>query len=214
MSKKLLNTILSTEAKTENEWVAGIRTAVLFKEGYWQGFKKISEEKALHLISKHLEFRPRTDHLENDTSFKQIIPYFLVKKDSEYFISTRTNKTGDSRAHGFMLIGFGGHLKKQDIKGPMGNWLKREFEEEIDAQKIENIKFLGLLNDDGDELEGINRVHFGLVFVVNVEGSVTIREKDKFEPGVFMTPEKIKANKEKLETWSKIIAENIKLLSV
>lgn len=209
MSKKLLSTIITPEAKAENEWVAGVQTKTLFEKGYWQGFKKISENKAFDLINNHLEFRCRTDELEKDIAFKQVIPYFLIKEESKYFISSRTNKSGDTRAHGFMLIGFGGHLRKKDIVGPMGNWLKREFEEEIEAEKIDKIEFLGILNDDSDELDGINKVHFGLVFVVDTKGVVEIREKDKFETGSFMTPKEIRKNKERLETWSKILADYI-----
>lgn len=209
MAKELLNTVITPEAKAENEWVAGVQTKILFENGYWQGFKKISEKEVFDLVANHLEFRCRTDKLEKDTTFKQIIPYFLIKEESKYYISSRTNKSGDMRAHGFMLIGFGGHLRKKDIVGPMKNWLKREFEEEIDAEKIDKIEFLGILNNDSEELGGINKVHFGLVFVVNTKGAVKIRERDKLEPGTFITPKEIRKNKEKLETWSKILADYI-----
>lgn len=209
MPKTLLNTVITPEARVQNEWVAGVQTKELFTNGYWQGFQKISEKEAFDLITNHLEFRCRTDDLEKDISFKQVIPYFLVKNDSKYFISSRTNKSGDTRAHGFKLIGFGGHLRKKDIVGPMKNWLKREFEEEIEAMEVEKIEFLGLLNDDGEELNGINKVHFGLVFVVNTGEVVKIREKNKLKPGTFMTANEIKKNKEKLETWSKILADYI-----
>lgn len=209
MHKMLLNTVITPEAKAQNEWVAGIQTKELFINGYWQGFNKISEKEAFDLVTNHLEFRCRTDKLEKDASFKQVIPYFLIKEGSKYFISSRTNKSGDTRAHGFKLIGFGGHLRKKDIVGSMKNWLKREFKEEIEADKIEKIEFLGLLNDDSEDLGGINKVHVGLVFVVNTKGSVKIKEKDKLETGVFMTPSEIRKNKEKLETWSKILADYI-----
>lgn len=209
MATTILNTVLTPEAKAENEWVAGIQTSKLFENGYWQGFRRVSETEALHLIEEHLEFRPRTEQLEKDASFKQVILYFLIKNGEKYFVSTRKNKGGDTRAHGFILIGFGGHLRKGDINGRMEDWLKREFEEEVAAEKIESIQFEGLLNDDSEELGGINKVHFGLIFEIETEGQVEIKEKDKFEPGLFMTANEIRMNKQKLETWSKILADFI-----
>lgn len=68
--------VLTNEALSESEYVAGIQTLYLFEEGYWNGFKTSSHEELDHLLRAHMEFRPRVD-VETDTSFKQIIPYFF-----------------------------------------------------------------------------------------------------------------------------------------
>lgn len=206
---KSLEKILTVEAEAENEWIAGVERKFLFDGKYWTGFKKIDEQEIFDLLSKHLEFRPRNEETEKDETFKQIIPYFLVKKEDKYFTSMRKAKGGDSRAHGFRLIGFGGHLRKEDIKGAMKDWLEREFGEEIKAQEIKDINFIGIVNDDSDAVNGIGRVHFGLIFIVNVDSEVSINEEEKFEKGEFKTLEELKFLSNEMESWSRIVIENL-----
>lgn len=202
----LLNKILTPEAEAEDEWIAGVPRKVLFEGKYWTGFEKSNEKEMFELISKHLDFKPRSEELEKDETFKQVIPYFLVKKGGKYFTSVRKSKGGDARAHGFRLIGFGGHLRKEDIKGEMREWLIREFEEEIKADKITNISFMGIVNDDSDAVGGIGKVHFGLVFIVDVNGDVNINEEEKFEDGTFMSPKELKEKSHEMESWSELVA--------
>jgi predicted NUDIX family phosphoesterase len=201
----LLNKVLTPEAVAEDEWIAGVPRKVLFEGEYWTGFKKVDENEMFEIVSNHLEFRPRNEEVEKDESFKQIIPYFLVRKDNKYFTSVRKTKGGDVRMHGHRLIGFGGHLRKEDIVGKMSEWLKREFEEEIEADEIVEISFVGIVNDDSDAVSGIGRVHFGLVFVVDVEGEVSIGEEEKFEKGEFLTVEELKEKSNEMESWSELV---------
>ena len=207
-----LNRVLTIEAEEEGEHLAGIKTEKLFKEtgGYWEGLRTIDENELYNLLNANLEFKPRTDDLEKDVNFKQIIPYFLVGDGKgNYFTATRKNFGGDKRAHGHQLIGFGGHLRKEDIEGPMSQWLTRELDEELEVQGLRSIEFLGILNDDSDELGGINKVHVGLVFVITVNGEVSIREKDKFENGGLDNLENIIKKRDRLETWSRIAADHL-----
>ena len=193
------------EAASEGEWIAGVPRSILFDNKYWTGFEQADEKEMFELISQHLDFKPRTEKLEKNEKFKQVIPYFLVKKGRRYFTSVRKTKGGDSRVHGFRLIGFGGHLRQEDIEGKMTTWLKREFKEEINAEKILAISFKGIVNDDSNAVGGIGKVHFGLVFVVEVGGRVAIKENDKFEQGEFMAVAKLKARAHEMESWSKLV---------
>jgi predicted NUDIX family phosphoesterase len=205
-----LDKVLTIEAEEGGERLAGIKTEKLFREigNYWQGLQRESENELHDLLNNNLEFRLRTDDLEKDKNFKQIIPYFLVRDGKgKYFTATRRSLGGDKRAHGFQLIGFGGHLRKEDIKGPMSQWLIREFDEELVVEELQKIEFLGILNDDRDELGGIGKVHIGLVFVITVNGNVSIREKDNFENGRFESLEDIVNKQQGLETWSRITAD-------
>lgn len=205
----MLNNVLTIEAKAEKEWIAGISRQFLYKGKYWTGFKDEKENKIFELINEHLEFRPRNDEIENDETFKQIIPYFLIKNKDKYFSSRRKSSGGDNRAHGKVLIGFGGHLRKEDIKGPMKDWLKREFEEEIQANEIQNISFAGIVNDDSDATNGIGKVHFGLVFIVKTEEKVEMKEKEKFEEGSFKNVDELKKLQPDMESWSQLITQTL-----
>ncbi len=205
----MLDKVLTPEAEAENEWIAGVPRASLFEGKYWTGFKRMSEEEAYALISQYLSFRPRNEETEKDESFKQIIPYFLVRENGSYFTSVRKTKGGDARLHGRMLIGFGGHLRKEDIKGEMHEWLQREFEEEIDAEKIIGIHFHGILNDDSDAGNGIGKVHFGLVFIIDVEGNVHMKEEEKFEEGEFMNTLQLQEKIAEMEPWSALVVSSL-----
>lgn len=104
----LLTKILTPEAVAEDEWIAGVPRKVLFKGKYWTGFEKADEKEMFELVSRHLDFKPRSEELEKDETFKQVIPYFLVRRDNKFFTSKRRSKGGDARAHGFRLIVCGG----------------------------------------------------------------------------------------------------------
>jgi predicted NUDIX family phosphoesterase len=152
-----------------------------------------------------MEFRERTQELEQDARIKQIIPYFVVRRSNEYFTARRRDTGGEKRLYGGRLIGFGGHLRAEDIKGKMSEWLKREFEEELEVDRVLGISFLGIVNHDGNEDKGVHRVHFGLVFEVNVAGDVQLRKKGDLQDGEFMSVEELQKRQGEMELWSKLV---------
>lgn len=88
----------------------------------------------------------------------------------------------------------------------MDQWLLREFNEEIKSEEIESIDFNGIINDDSEALGGINKVHFGLLFTVNIHGDAQIKEKEKFEDGKMLSLEQLRSMKNtNWETWSDIV---------
>ena len=212
-----LEKILLTEAVGEKD-LAVVPRRYLFGGEYWSGVRRISEDEIFALLSKHMEFHERTDELERNHLLKQIIPYFLIKKsggsagspEPKYLSARRKNKTGDTRLHGASLVGFGGHLRAGDIKGAMKDWLRREFEEEISTEEIKGISFLGLVNDDSDADNGVHKVHMGLIFEVEVEGAVSIKEKESFENEKFSSLEKLRLLTPEMELWSRLVVDSLK----
>lgn len=201
-----LDKVLLAEAVGEKE-LAVVPRKFIFNGEYWSGVKKISEEEIFSILSEHMEFHERTNELESNESLKQIIPYFLIKNGGKYLSARRKNKTGDTRLHGAVLIGFGGHLRAGDIVGQMKDWLKREFEEEISAEKIGEISFLGIVNDDSDANNGVGKVHFGLIFEVETEGPVEIVEKENFEEEKFVSITDLSKLTAEMESWSRLVVE-------
>ncbi|HET7667485.1 MAG TPA: hypothetical protein VFK56_15730, partial [Mycobacterium sp.] len=58
-------------------------------------------------------FVPRP-HAEEDPSFKQLIPYVMVRDGERMFLTVRTAAGGDARLHGKASVGVGGHLNPVD----------------------------------------------------------------------------------------------------
>ncbi|MBI5358259.1 hypothetical protein HZB69_01355 [Candidatus Amesbacteria bacterium] len=202
----ILGSVLHIDAIGEKD-LAVIPRKDLFDGEYWSGMRKMKEDVLLKLLSHYMIFRDRTEELEKDESLKQIIPYFLIKKDGKYLTARRKNTGGETRLHGGRLIGFGGHLRAEDIKGTMAEWLKREFDEEIETKTILGISFLGIVNHDGEEDRGVGKVHMGLVFEIEVEGKTIIKEIDKFEKEEFLPLKSLEKKKSEMEQWSKLVLE-------
>ena len=202
----MLNKILLPHACGEKD-IAVVPRRALFNGEYWSGVRELEEDEIFETLTRHMEFHERTEELESNEALKQIIPYFLVKNEGRYLAARRRPKTGDTRLHGARLIGFGGHLRAEDINGRIFDWLKREFEEEIQTDGVNNISFLGLVNADSDADNGIHKVHIGLLFEVESVGQVSIREKDNFENEEFLHLNDLKELQDDMELWSKLAVE-------
>lgn len=202
----ILEKVLHPDAVGEKD-LAIVPRKNLFDNEYWNGVRKMNEKDLFELLSTHMIFRERTEELEKDATLKQIIPYFLIKKEDKYLTARRKDTGGEIRLHGGRLIGFGGHLRAEDIQGTMADWLKREFEEEIIAEEITAISFLGIVNHDGDEDGGVGKVHVGLVFGIEVKGEVRIKEEDKFQDEEFLSLTQLTEKRNEMEQWSQLVLE-------
>lgn len=141
---------------------------------------------------------------EDDPSFKQIIPYVVLRDASRVFLMERTDAGGDVRLHGKASIGVGGHLNPVDEgDDPLLAGLRREWAEELITAWEPQFELVGLLNDDSNS---VGAVHLGVVFWVEAAGQrVEVREHDKLS-GRFVGPEEVLAAWDRLETWSQLVA--------
>ena len=174
------------------------RTTVMADPG-WHGLRTEDLDAYLETIIAGGEFLPRPA-MERDKSFKQIIPYLVLRDGERYFLMRRTRAGADARLHDRYSIGVGGHLNPGD-GGLMGG-LRREWEEELAAGFTPEFRLLGLLNDDTTD---VGAVHLGVVFVADAAGRpVEVREVDKLS-GSFAAREEVRAVHDHLETWSAIV---------
>ena len=167
------------------------------------------EDEVLALIASESLFLPRPV-AEESTEYKQIIPYVSVVRGDEVFATHRLNKGGESRLHGLMSLGVGGHINEIDRTG--GDWLmnclRREIEEEIDIADFGTLTLRGLINDSAN---AVGSVHLGFFFTLTTAGEVFVRETEKLAGG-FMPLASLPAHTQEMETWSSIITpELIKL---
>ena len=158
-------------------------------------------------IDRHASFRPR-EQVEEDPSFKQIIPYLIVRHTDRLFLFQRSAAGNEARLRGLFSIGLGGHINRGDVVGAsdlVGAGLQRELDEELVIHGAWRVRLVGVLNDDTNP---VGRVHFGLVHVVDVESpDVVVRESDALT-GRMASREEVLAVRDRMETWSRLILES------
>jgi predicted NUDIX family phosphoesterase len=185
--------------KTQTELVLGISREVVPGGLAWRGVRGVALEPYLDAARQHGEFRPRAE-AEVDPSWKQIIPYLLLRDGERIFLMRRTRAGGDERLHDRYTIGIGGHVNPDDADVIGG--LRREWAEEVESDFEPEFGALGVLNDDDN---AVGAVHLGLVFSAEAAGrSVGIRESNKLE-GAFASVDDVAAVADKLETWSALL---------
>lgn len=173
------------------------------------GLIKGHEDEVLSLIANEGSFLARPV-AEESPEYRQIIPYVAIVRGDEVFATRRLNKGGESRLHGLMSLGIGGHINEIDSKDSdwLMNCLRREIEEEVDIADFGTLTLRGLVNDNGND---VGSVHLGFFFTLTTTGGVTVRETEKltggFEP-IATLPEHLQA----METWSQIITPELTAL--
>jgi predicted NUDIX family phosphoesterase len=178
------------------------RSAVIAGAG-WRGVRTAGLSEALEAIELRGRYEPR-DAMERDPSFKQVIPYLVLRDGERYFLMRRTRGGRDERLHDRYSIGVGGHLNPGD--GGVDGGLRREWAEELDADFLPPFRLVGLLNDDTTD---VGSVHLGVVYVADAAGRpVTIRETDKLT-GRFVDPAAVAEVVDELETWSQLVFEQL-----
>jgi predicted NUDIX family phosphoesterase len=181
-----------------DEQVLVVPRAALVPGAGWLGVRRGDLAAALEVVAREGRFLRRGD-AEEDPSFKQVIPYLVLRDGERWFLMRRTRAGGDARLHDLWSIGVGGHLNPGD--GDVAGGLAREWAEEVLADFEPAYSAVGLLNDDTTP---VGAVHVGFVYVADAGGRpVEIRETDKLA-GAFATTEEVEAVRDQLETWSRL----------
>jgi predicted NUDIX family phosphoesterase len=181
-----------------DEHVFVVPRAAVPDEADWYGLRTDGLEAFVAAVERAGTYEPRA-RMEQDPSFKQVIPYLVLRDGARYFLMQRTAAGGDVRLHGRYSIGVGGHLNPGD--GGLLGGLRREWDEELVAAFVPEFRLVALLNDDTTP---VGSVHLGAVYVADAEGrGVRIRETDKLR-GAFATRSEVEAVVDRLETWSQL----------
>jgi predicted NUDIX family phosphoesterase len=188
---------------TAEELVLVIPRASIMADPGWRGIQTEGLEEFESIVARHGRFQPR-NAMELDRSWKQVIPYLVLRDGERYFLMRRTRAGGDARLHDRWSIGVGGHLNPGD--GDLAGGLRREWREELRADFEPQFRFVGLLNDDSTD---VGSVHVGAVCVADAGGlPVAIRETDKLT-GSFAGPSEVAAVIEHMESWSALVFEHL-----
>lgn len=167
----------------------------------WYGMRTEGLDAFVEALERDGRHEPRAA-MESDPSFKQVIPYLVLRDGSRYFLMQRTAAGGDSRLHHRYSIGVGGHLNPGD--GGILGGLRREWDEELVADFYPAFSLVAMLNDDTTP---VGAVHLGAVFVADVAGRpVEIRETEKLS-GAFAESADVASVVDRMETWSRLCFE-------
>jgi len=197
-----------------------VRRESLFRGDVFQGFSKEEEIDFQKRILENFEYIKRKD-AEEDTTYKQPIGYAVLvnleeKKIFVFQRGVRDKDYAEKRLQGKWAIGVGGHIDECDNSGndnPIKISLLREVEEEVDVKgRVGEVKVLGYVNDDKNS---IGKVHFGILYLVEVKGEVFPKDNEMLK-GEMMTVEEIEKifENEDVEEWAKISLTAIKEMKI
>jgi predicted NUDIX family phosphoesterase len=197
------------------EFVYVVERAQLFDLAYPQGFAAAATDRKsaaerIARIRRHGFFVERRK-AELTSTWKQVIPYVVVKKGDAILLLERTKKQGEARLHGKLSIGVGGHVNPVDTEGdPLFAGMKRELEEELAVTGPIELRAAGFLNDDSTD---VGAVHYGLVAVADARrAEVAIRETELMS-GRFVPKAELldlcRRERARFETWSSLLIDRL-----
>jgi predicted NUDIX family phosphoesterase len=196
--------------EVQTERVLVVPTELFRSLGYFQGFSTEVDRYLSQLFDPaHTSYRPRAE-VEQDPSFKQLIPYVIFRhRDAagraSLFQYTRGKGQGEARLHSKRSVGIGGHIAADDgisdSNTPYAEGMRRELEEEVIVDTPLEMRCVGLINDDETP---VGQVHLGVVHIADVERpAVEPRESEIIEAG-FRPVDALLADLDRFESWSQI----------
>lgn len=202
------------------EFVLVVERARLFDLAFPHGFAPAAADRAsaserIARIRRHGFFVERRA-AEQNSSWKQIIPYVVVRRGDSILLLERKKKQGEARLHGKLSVGVGGHINPvDDGADPAGGdvllqGLRRELLEELDVRGRLELHAAGFLNDDATD---VGAVHFGLVAVADARAAeVAIRETELMD-GRFVPRAELlglhRGERDRFESWSSLLLDQL-----
>lgn len=185
--------------------------------GAFQGLSLEADRYMAAFLDPHNNlFLPRRS-AESDPSHKQIIPYLVLRQGDRVLCYTRGKSGGEARLHAKMSVGIGGHMNDGDTRATHFDRaaylraVERELHEELEIPGPYRQRAVALINDDSNE---VGRVHLGVVHLVEVD-SMDIRPREEaIRDLTFLTAAELQQQRDRLESWSQIVADALPQLLV
>jgi predicted NUDIX family phosphoesterase len=179
----------------------------------------ITGHDAVHLfhdMMKLAEFKERNDDLENNTDWRQVIPYVLVEHravNSKYLVATRSKQQGESRLWGKSTVGVGGHVNDAEAfaramasqVGPIAYVMcgaRREYEEETGWKDFTSMFFEGFIIANESK---VDQVHVGVLFHHVTKNEELNSPEAPLHNHRWMYPHELSSAYHSFEGWSKIV---------
>ena len=194
-------TILCIESNVANNFIKG------------NGIKLLSRNDFDSLFStNNLWFGPRME-LESRECFRQVIPYIILKYESQVVIYQRTSSGLETRLHGLRSIGFGGHVCIEDIviNNKKISCIKtveraaiREVQEELVCPPVKSKKFVGIICESENT---VDKVHLGIVEIWSLESLTISAKEDTICECEFVQIIQLKRESKSMEKWSRLCCD-------
>ena len=197
------------------ENVLVVRRNLFEQLGSFQGLSFEPEKYLNLLLSRGNNFFLSRAQAENDSAYKQIIPYVLFAFQDRVLHYVRGKKAGEQRLVAKGSIGIGGHMNESDES--LFAWdeqayragVEREVNEEIKIDTQFEDRIVALLNDDTTE---VGRVHLGIVHVFRLAQQKVEKREAMITNLAFLTKAELLNRRESLETWSQICVDSLERL--
>jgi predicted NUDIX family phosphoesterase len=187
------------------ELVLVFESRLLDELGRFQGISRETEPYLDAILGDgHSRFIERRI-AERDPSYKQLIPYVILRCDERIFHYVRGRESGEARLRAKGSIGIGGHIEPRDLNlfTPLRQlYLEaaaREVAEEVLVEAAHRERIIGLLNDDSTS---VGRVHFGIVHLWDLDRPAVRRRERQITRAQFLPVETLSERRDELETWS------------
>lgn len=171
----------------------------------WNGLNRDNIDYFIKLIEQKKEFMPR--HLvEEDVTYKQIIPYLVFRYGERYFLMQRQAQASETRLQNKYTLGIGGHIREEDIQhNNIFSWAHREFHEEVKYTDAMGFRPVGILNDDSNP---VGQAHLGIVILIQGQ-TPDIQVKSELKSGKLYNVRELELYQERMESWSQILLAHI-----
>ncbi|HEY5962269.1 MAG TPA: hypothetical protein VIV60_37190 [Polyangiaceae bacterium] len=153
--------------------------------------------------------------LEQDEGYRQLVSYVVFRHGKDVLVYRRTPKGGESRLHGLLSVGVGGHVNLSDVVSIDGHVdivptleraCQRELAEEIECGKVLSLETIGVIKES---VNAVSRVHLGVVAECRLED----KHLRLLDPGLvdatFMSPSELEAHSSGMETWSAVLVAHL-----
>jgi predicted NUDIX family phosphoesterase len=188
-----------------DERVLVIPEAHFHRVGSFRGFRPADDEYRAALLSPtKFTFRPRRD-VETDPTFKQLIPYVVLRCGDRLFHYRRGRSGTETRLAALRSVGVGGHISVADAAGEGSAYrtgMLRELAEEVTIDCPYAEQGFGFIYDDSTP---VGSVHLGVVHLLELaEPSVEPRDAALVDSG-FAPLVDLARDAGQFETWSQFV---------
>lgn len=149
------------------------------------------------------------DRAEEDSSYRQIIPYVVIGDEEEVFVYRRSKEGGEERLYDLYSLGVGGHINEVDLPISRHNRLAvynaaiRELYEEVELDRevdFQDLVMKGIINDLSND---VGKVHLGIF--MKLEARVIDVKADALVHYEMVDREEVVSSLDEYETWSDLI---------
>lgn len=207
-------------AKTKVERVLCVPSSFLAEESPGEGRRRFLPVSGLPVgfgrtLAAVSEARERTEDLESDTSWRQLVCYAAVRRQGRTLVYRRAKGSGEGRLLGRASLGVGGHLeasdrpkaKNADAEFTYARGFLREADEEIGLRGAHLLRHavVGYILDDASP---VGLAHVGVVILADAAPRFDPRPSPGVEVCGWLGPDSTAPPEgSRWESWSELLIE-------